>query len=264
MSLVFAGIVPHPVILLPTVGKDAIFKLDATRIALEKLEQELYLAKPHRIIIITPHEGVFEDAFVVNAHTELESRFEKFGDMTTEHIWKGTPDLAAKIQHKANEQHLPTRLVSNDYLGHGASIPLLYLTAHLKDVTILPIGYSKLDAKSHVAFGELIKEVIMESDKRIAVLASGDMAHTLTKNSPAGFHKDGEWFDTEIRKFLSIEDRYGIETLDPKKVSHADECLYRSLLIMCGVLSNMHCSFEEYVYEAPFGVGYLTGQFHVS
>src|SRR3989339_193434 len=174
MSLVFAGIVPHPVVLLPTIGKDAILKLDATRTALEKLEQELYLAKPHRIIIITPHEGVFEDAFVVNAHTELESRFEKFGDMTTQYTWKGAPELGAKIQHKTNKQNLPTRLVSNDYLGHGASIPLVYLTTHLKDVSILPIGYSKLDTKSHVAFGELIKEVIMESDKRIAVIASGD------------------------------------------------------------------------------------------
>ncbi|EKD67619.1 MAG: hypothetical protein ACD_48C00305G0001, partial [uncultured bacterium] len=222
------------------------------------------LAKPHRIIIITPHEGVFEDAFVVNAQTELESRFSKFGDMTTQYTWKGSPDLAAKIQHKAHERKLPTRLVSNEYLGHGASIPLIYLSNHLKDIPILPIGYSKLDPKAHIAFGALLKEVIMESDKRIAIIASGDMAHTLAKESPAGFHEDGLWFDTEIRNFLTKEDRQSIQTMDQEKITNADECLYRSLLILCGILSEMHCSFEEYAYEAPFGVGYLTGQFHVS
>lgn len=264
MSLVFAGVVPHPVILLPSVGKDDIIKLDATRLALEKLEQELYLAKPHRIIVITPHEGVFEDAFVVNAHTELESRFEKFGDMSTQYTWKGAPDLAAKIQHQANKEQIPVQLVSNDYLGHGASIPLVYLTTHLKDIPVLPVGYSKLDPKSHIAFGKLLKEVIMESDKRIAVIASGDMAHTLTEQSPAGFHEDGAWFDNEIRDTLRKEDRSRIHELDPERVTNADECVYRSLLIMCGILSDMRCSFEEYAYEAPFGVGYLTGQFHVS
>jgi len=140
----------------------------------------------------------------------------------------------------------------------------MYLSTHLKETKILPIGYSNLDTKQHIAFGELIKEVIMESDKRIAVIASGDMAHTLTKKSPAGFHPDGEWFDTEIQRLLSKEDRQTIQELNAERVKNADECLYRSLLILCGVLSNMKCTFEPYAYEAPFGVGYLTGQFHVS
>lgn len=263
MSLVFAGIVPHPTMLIQTIGKENYLKLDKTRVALEKLEQGLYLAKPQRIIIVTPHEGIYEDAFSVNAYTELHSGFEKFGDMTTKYRWQGTPELAAKIQHKTNKEKIATRLVSNEYIGHGTSIPLIYLTTHIRDVRILPIGYSELDSATHVAFGNAIKEIIMESDQRIAVIASGDMAHTLTENSPGGFHKDGKWFDNEIMTMLKTSNLDNIVKLDKTRVDNADECLHRSLLIMCGILKNMHCSFEQYAYEAPFGVGYLTGQFHL-
>ncbi|MBT7928747.1 AmmeMemoRadiSam system protein B [Candidatus Peregrinibacteria bacterium] len=263
MSLVFAAVVPHPTLLIPSIGKDDFMKLDATREALEKLEQDLYLAKPQHILIITPHEGIFEDAFSVNAHTELHSQFETFGDMTTKYSWKGAPTLAAKIQHKANKLDIPTRLVSNEYIGHGASIPLAYLTTHVKDINILPIGYSNLDTKAHTDFGHLIKDVIMESDQRIAVIASGDMSHTLTEKSPSGIHKDGAWFDEEVQKLLQAGDRQELKNIDAARIKNANECLYRSLLILCGLLGNMQCDFEQYAYESPFGVGYLTGQFHI-
>lgn len=263
MSLVFAGVVPHPALLIPSIGKDDFLKLDATRAALERLEQELYIAKPHYIVVITPHEGIFEDAFSINAHTELHSQFETFGDMTTKYSWHGAPELAAKIQHNTNTKRLPTRLVSNEGIGHGASVPLVYLTTHVQDVKILPIGYSNLDANAHMSFGHSIKDIIMESNKRVAVIASGDMAHTLSESAPAGFHKDGEWFDAEIQRLLQSGDKHGIQTLDATKIKNADECLYRSLLILCGILGNMQCQFEQYTYEAPFGVGYLTGQFHL-
>jgi hypothetical protein len=37
MSLVFAAIVPHPPLLIPSIGKEAIKKIDKTKRALEKL-----------------------------------------------------------------------------------------------------------------------------------------------------------------------------------------------------------------------------------
>ena len=263
MPFVFAGIVPHPTILIPNIGKENTVALEQTRIALEKIEQELYITKPQKIIILTPHEGIFEDAFSVNAHTPLHSHFETFGDMATAYTWNGSPELAANIQHKTRSERIPTRLVSNELLGHGASVPLSFLTLHLKDADILPIGYSNLDTQTHITFGHAIKEVIMESNKRIAVIASGDMAHTLTKNSPAEFHMDGEWFDSEILSLLRDGDISGLQSLNTNRIQNAHECLYKSLLILSGILGNIRCDFRQYAYEAPFGVGYLTGQFHL-
>jgi hypothetical protein len=38
MSLVFAAIVPHPPLLIPSIGKEGIKKIDKTKRALEKME----------------------------------------------------------------------------------------------------------------------------------------------------------------------------------------------------------------------------------
>jgi MEMO1 family protein len=53
MSLVFAAISPHPPLLIPSIGKEAIKKIQKTKEALEKLEEDLYLSRPEIIIIIS-------------------------------------------------------------------------------------------------------------------------------------------------------------------------------------------------------------------
>jgi len=63
MSLVFAGIVPHPPLLIPNVGRQAGLKAKKTKQALEKLEEDLYVSKPELILIISPHGDVFPDSF---------------------------------------------------------------------------------------------------------------------------------------------------------------------------------------------------------
>ncbi len=261
MSLVYSAITPHPPLLIPNIGKDKTEELVKTKKALEEIEQNLYLSKPHLIIIITPHEGIYDDTFVVNAHTTLQSHFQEFGDMETKKSWSGAPSIAAKIQHKTREENIATRLISNEELGHGASVPLFFLTSHLPNVQVLPLGYSKTDAKSHLLFGEILKEVIMNSEKRIALIASGDLSHRLTTNSPGGFHKDGQKFDDKIIELLETHNTTGFVGLDPDMVANADDCAYRSILIALGVLKNMNYTFKNLCYESPFGVGYLTGEF---
>ncbi|MBT3538768.1 AmmeMemoRadiSam system protein B [Candidatus Parcubacteria bacterium] len=262
MPLVFAGITPHPPLLIPTIGKDKIEKIEKTKEAFGKLEQELYLSKPHIIAIISPHGQIYEDAFTLNAHTHFESSFEEFGDHGTKNEWVGAMDTAARIGHMANEERMKVQLISEEKLDHGSSVPLFHLTAHLPDVKILPIGYSGLDVKTHLDFGYLLKNAFMDTDKRVALIASGDLSHGLTNDSPAGLSKVGEEFDTKIIELLESHNTSGITQLDPKFVEEASQCGYRSLLIALGALQNMDYTFKNYAYEAPFGVGYLTGEFN--
>lgn len=261
MSLVFAGITPHPPLLLPHVGKEKGEKLEQTKKALLQLEQEFYLARPQVVIVIAPHESLFEDAFAVNAHNHLHASFNEFGDLETKKEWVGAPALAAKIQHRANIVNVPTKLVSGEKLGHGVSIPLLTLTSHVEKIQVLPLGYSLLSSKQHLEFGELLKEVIMESDKRIALIASGDLSHTHSPLSPKKMHPDGKVFDDTLINLLQTRNTVGIASMNETMIKNADECVYRSILIALGVLQHMDYTFKNYSYEAPYGVGYLTGQF---
>lgn len=256
MSLVFAAITPHPPILIPNIGKDKVDEVADTKIALETLEKELYLTKPDVIFIICPHSGLYPNAFSLNGDTNLKSSFQDFGDLNTTREWQGATKLAATIASAGRIKNIPINLVSDQNLKHGASVPLFYLTNHLPNIKVLPIGYSGVDANSHLQFGELLKEIILSSNKRIAVIASGDLTHNLDKGI-------NNYLDTRLAELLTKKSVDKIVELEKTIIPEVDECGYRSILILLGIIKKMNYNFTSYCYEHPFGVGYLTGNFNI-
>src|SRR3989339_535623 len=203
MSLVFAAITPHPPLLIPTIGKNELKKINATKKALEKLEEDIYLSKPDIIIIISPHGSYFTDAFTLNINADFETDLREFGDLATKTVFKGDMNLSSYIRESSKEQKFPTAVISEKKIDHGASVPLFYLTPHLPNISLIPLGFSGLDWKTHVSFGNMIRECISESSKRVAVIASGDLSHALKTESPAGFNQAGVEFDKKIQELLS-------------------------------------------------------------
>ncbi len=259
--IVFAAHTPHTPLLLESVAKESFEKIQKTRESLRQLEESLYVSKPHTIIVISPHAGMFDQSFTINAHTHFEAHYKKLGDYTTSHDWKGIPYLASRIKEAATQKDIPVQLVSKEKIDHGSSIPLTYLTQHLSNVPILPIGYSSLSPKDHIAFGHVIKNICMKSNKRIAIISTGDLSHGLDSDAPAGYRKHAEAFDRSIIEMLESHNTTGIATMDQAMVKDAAEDGYRSLLILLGVIKNMNHTFKNLSYEHPFGVGYLTGEF---
>ncbi len=261
MSLVFAAIAPHPSMLIPSIGKDKVKKIEKTKTALTKLEEELYLSKPDIVMIISPHGSYFSDSFTVNVCPEFETDMKKFGDLTTKLKFKGEMHISANIAHTAKDEGIPVSMVTEQGLDHGTTVPLFTLCQHLPDVQVLQVGFSDLDYKTHVDFGYFLKEVIMNSNKRVAVIASANMSHALHTDSPTGFNPAGEKFDEKIQEFLSHNNTSGMLQMDPELIKNASECGFRSCLILMGVLKNMDYEYRSYAYEAPTGVGYLTANF---
>lgn len=261
MSLVYAAITPHPPLLIPSIGKDILKKLDKTKIALEKMEEELYLSKPDILIIISSHGAYFHDAFIMNVCPEFHTDLKEFGDLTTKLNFKGEMNLSAAIREKTKEEKIPTTMLSEPTLDHGCAIPLFYLTQHLPDIKLIPISFCGLDWKSHLDFGHLIKETILNTNKRVAVIASGDLSHALTTNSPAGYHVSGSKFDEKIQELLAHKNVSGMLQLEAEFVKNSSECGFRTFLILMGILQNINYTYHQHSYEAPFGVGYLTANF---
>ncbi len=260
--LVFSAICPHPPILIPTIGKDNIKKIKNTVEAMKKLEQDLYAAKPEVIIIISPHGEMIPDAFCVNLNANYSANFEDFGDFTTKLEFKSSPMLALKIKERV-EDELPIVLSSTEKLDHGATVPLFYLTKHLKDIEIIPISYSFLDYNTHFQFGQLLKKEIAKSEKRVAIIASGDMSHCLIKGAPAGYSPKGAEFDKEFQALLKRKDIPGILKMKPKLIEEAAECGFRSFAILFGVIEEYKFEVDILSYEGPFGVGYMVTNFRI-
>lgn len=260
--LVFSAITPHPPILIPGIGKENLKKLKKTVTALKKIEEELYAAKPDIIAIVSPHSQLMEKAFTINLSPDYSANFKEFGDFGTELKFKGDYLLSQQIRAADEiDKKMPIVLISNRKIDHGAAIPLYYLTPHLKNIKIIPFGYSGVDLKTHFEFGKFLQEHIANSEKRVAVIASGDLSHCLTKKSPAGFHKDGKIFDQKIVQLIKNKDISGILNLDKKLIANAKECGLKAIVILLGVITEANYEPEILSYEAPFGIGYAVVNF---
>jgi len=110
-------------------------------------------------------------------------------------------------------------------------------------------------------FGLAVRNAAEAIGRRVALLASGDLSHCLTRLAPAGYNPRGAEFDRELVRLLSVPDVQGIMQMDESLVQEAAECGYRSILMMLGALDGLEVEAEILSYEGPFGVGYLVASF---
>ncbi len=263
MSLVFAAFTPHSPLLIDGVGQESGKKLAQTKAALEKLEQELYAARPDTIVVISPHGVVLLDTFLINLSDHYLSNFEEFGDYKTSHHYRGDLRFIEDFKRQIGED-LPVAVSSETKLDYGTSVPLAYLAAHLPNIRIVPLSYSLLDYQSHFRYGQILKEHIASTNDRIAVIASGDLSHSLSKDSPAPYWPKAQNFDQDILNIIRQRDMAGLLKLNTDDINQACECGLRSLVILFGLIDEMKVTPEVLSYEAPFGIGQATAVFHLT
>ena len=258
--LVFACLVPHTPLLIPEVAKENLSLLSDTVKAYQFLEHELYATKPDLIIILSSHAQDTKETFSINQNPKLRVDFKKFGDFLTNLEFNNDIGFGYKIKEAA-ETKMPVFLSAEADLSYGFAVPLFYLTPHLPKIKIVAINSAKLAAQTHLSFGEIIKEQIDSSSQRIAVVVAGDLSHRLHQDSPAGFSPRGQEFDQAIMKYLAQADLKSLVALDENLVKEAQECSWRSLLILTSIIKDFNFKAEKLSYQAPFGIGYLTFNF---
>lgn len=260
MSLVFSSICPHPPIIIPTIGGEELEKIKNSVQALEKLNKEFVQTKPGTVVVISPHAPTLPQAFCISRSEDLSGNFGAFGDFSTELKFKNDTDLADEIL-KSSKKQIPIQAIENPELDHGILVPLYYVTKGYTNIKLVPLSFSILDLDVHFQFGKNLFEIINQSKKKIAVIASGDLSHRLTPSAPAGYSPKGKEFDKKLVDLLKKKDIKGILNLDPELIEEAGECGLRSIIILLGILDKIDYQVEILSYEGPFGVGYLVAQF---
>jgi len=253
--LVFSALVPHPPILIPSIGKENLNVLKKTREAMEELAKHLYVAKPDIVIVISPHGELHEEKITINQAPKFIGAFNKFGDLTTKINFAGDLGLSYRVYEKFETGGL-ARLVHDENLDHGAAIPLFYLAENLPEVKILPLNYSLRDLKFHYNFGKELGEIIHAESRRVAVIASGDLSHRLTKDAPTGYNPTGKKFDKLLLDLLKEKKYDEIIKMDSNFCEDAGECGLRSIAVLLGIIKDMNFTPRLLSYEGPFGVGY--------
>jgi aromatic ring-opening dioxygenase LigB subunit len=261
MPLLNAAITPHSPILIPEIGKLNQKVLQKTVDAYLKIASDLQGNDIETIIIISPHGATQENYFTINIGPKLKIDLSSFGFLGSTRELDSDLELISNLKKTDGTE---IQLISSPSLDYGAAIPLYLLTKLMPDVKIVSLNYaSKLDLKDHLELGERIKEVINNSAKKIAVIASGDLSHRLKKNSPAGYSPKGAKFDNKLIEFLNDPQtvRENVLNIDPKLSEEAGQCGLKSITVLIGVLEKFSYEPEVLAYQTDFGIGYLTMNF---
>ncbi|MBN1779479.1 MAG: AmmeMemoRadiSam system protein B [Candidatus Buchananbacteria bacterium] len=265
MPIVFTATVPHPPILIKEIGKDHLKKIKKTQTAFKTLEQELYAAKPESILIIAQHGNILADAFNINLNADYTGGFKEFGDFGIQFKFRSDYMTIQNIR-AGDEMHkkVPITLTSEEEIDYGFSVPLSLLTQHLKNLPVVPITTSGLDLQQHFDFGKFLNEQLAKIDKRIAVIASADLSHKLTKDAPAGFSKDAKAFDEKIIAAIKKNDVETLLKIKEKETAEVGEAEIKPIITLLGIINSINFRPEVLSYEGPFGVGYLLANFKFS
>jgi len=259
-SVVFAGIAPHPPIMVPEVGREAIADVRSSISAMAKLTERVIASGAETIVLISPHAPLESQAFVAYDGPQLYGDFANFRAPAAAVSAELDDELLTEIVRAAAAENLLTLRIRGRELDHGTAVPLYFLQRNGWSGRVVALGYSFLSNEDHVRFGKCIRAAVDKLGRPVAFIASGDLSHRLKPEAPAGFNPQAHLFDEEVVDAIHSCATRRIVDLDPELRRLAGECGYRSMLVAIGAGEGLDQSCEVISYEAPFGVGYLVAQ----
>jgi AmmeMemoRadiSam system protein A/AmmeMemoRadiSam system protein B len=258
-SLVFTGIAPHPPIMVPEVGREAIADVRRSIDAMAALTERVIRSGAEIVVLISPHAPLEPDAFVAYAGPQLHADFANFRAPTATVHAELDEELLQEITRAAAEEKFEVVRIRAD-LDHGTAVPLYFLQRHGWHGRVVALGYSFLSNEDHLRFGNCIRAAIDKVGRPAAFIASGDLSHRLTPGAPAGYNPRAHLFDEAVVDAIRSNSTSRIVTIDQDLRRAAGECGYRSMLVAIGVAQELESRCEVISYEAPFGVGYMVAQ----
>ncbi len=262
MPIVATYIVPHPPLIIPSIGKGEEQKIKDTVNAFHDIAKDIAKIKPDTIIISSPHAQLYRDYFHISPLNNASGNFSQFGAPQTKFLVNYDESLVNLISSEAIKQDIPAGTAGNKSpsLDHGTMVPLHFINQYYNSYKLVRISPSGLTPVKHYKLGKLIQSVIPK-DKKVVWVASGDLSHKLKEDGPYGLSQEGPIFDKKITEIITSGNLGNLLTFDPHFIQKAAECGLNSFTMMAGVLDGYQVTPQLLSYEGPFGVGYAVAKF---
>lgn len=264
-KLVGCALMPHPPVLVPEVGSSELALMATTKSAVEAVAQAIVSRGAETVVLITPHGPVFEDAISISLHPRLRGNLAAFDapDVTVafemdgllvRHIIRRAERLGINYVELTDDQAKLHRLPPG--LDHGAVVPLYYLYKAGFKGQLVHLSVGKLPYEEVYTFGKAVQAAIATVDRRIAVVASGNLSHCLTPDAPAGYSPQAVEFDRQVMAAIADRNVKTLLQLDAELIKEAGECGLRPIYFLFGVLGGIASTIQVLNYESAGGVGY--------
>jgi aromatic ring-opening dioxygenase LigB subunit len=271
-NLIGCALMPHPPLMIPEVGKDELNVIKTTVETANQVAELLKESNPQTIVIISPHGPVFDDSVTVSIHPRLRGNLANFGaadvtlgfetdNLLIKHIIRNCQRLGVNLLELTDDVAKNHR--TSLTLDHGAFVPLYYLAKAGFKGQIVNLSMGMLPYEEMYTFGKAVQAAIGSMDKRVAVIASGDLSHRLTPNAPAGYNPRGAEFDSQVVAALKNADVKALLKMDRNLIEEAGECGLRPIFFLMGAMGGLDVETIKLSYEGPFGVGYAVALFKI-
>ncbi len=264
-GVIFGCIVPHPPIIVPEIGGGREQEASPTIEAMKKLSDELAQQHPEVLFIISPHGVSHYDAMGVATAKSLPGSFKVWGVRGVEHQFQNDLEAVSLLQEEAKALGVPLKSIGEEEydLDHGVMVPMYFLVKGVPGVPLVPLTFSWLPLSTHYSFGQAVRRAADRLNKRVAIIASGDLSHRLIPGAPAGHDPMAKVFDEKLTEAVAAYDTEAILNMDPELVERAGECGLRSIIILLGALEGLEVQSRVLSYQGPFGVGYMVASLEV-
>ncbi len=258
-------LMPHPPLIIPSVGKGQERAIQNTIDACNQVGEEISNLKPETIVLITPHGTMFSDAFAISNEERIRGDFSQFKDFDTYIEGRIDKEFNEELINTCNVENIPAVGIDSDILrkfnreyelDHGAMIPMYFINKYYKDYKIVHVTYATLSDIELYKFGMAIRKSAENLNKKIVLIASGDLSHRLSEDGPYEYSPEGSKFDKLLLYNLEKGNVLSVFNMDKYMVECAGECGLRSVFIMLGAMEGEEVKGKLLSYEGPFGVGY--------
>ena len=266
MSILGAVIVPHPPLIIPTVGCGREREVQATIDAYRTAAKQVAAWEPEALIVTSPHQIMYTDYFHISPGRAAAGDMSAFGAPQTGLTVQYGEDLRDEAVRRAEAAGLRAGTLGerDPALDHGTFLPLYFLREAGVDCPILRVGLSGFSPLDHYRLGQCIAQAVEALGRRAVFVASGDLSHKLRDDGPYGFAPEGPEFDRQITGAMAAGDFLQFLTMDPALCDRAAECGLRSFQMMAGALDGLAVESKLLSYEGVTGVGYGVAVFTVT
>ncbi len=258
MSIISAYMVPHPPLIVPEIGKGQEQAIEHTIKAYHEAAQRIGREQPDTIILFSPHQVMYTDYFHISPGKGAKGDFANFRAGNVKMEVSYDTEFVKKLCELTDNVFFPagTDGEREKQLDHGTMVPLYFVNQYWKNYRLVRIGLSGLPLIMHYKLGSYIQKTAEMLDRKVVLIASGDLSHRLKEDGPYGYQKEGPEYDRRIMDVMEQGAFGELLSFSEDFCEKAGECGHRSFTTMAGALDQTGVLPEKLSYEGPFGVGY--------
>lgn len=264
MPVVTNALLPHSPLLLPAIGKDSQSALHETLASFEHIKKELVEKGVEVVVLFTTSDEhkKHRKLFRIHLPAQYSAQFSSFGDLVTSAEFPSDPVLGTDIKNELLHANIKISYKSDPKLEYTAGVPLTLLLEKTS-IKVIVIEPAEDDNQVLYDIGRVIASPLQRSSKKIACIASGDLARCAQKKSHEHFATTCLPFNYIFLDAVQKKDPKALLEIDRKEAEKMGVCALPVSCVLRGVIDTLTWEANPLSYQAPFDVGYAAIEFIV-